>query len=153
METTNTINKAHSAERTQGKIGYNLAILGTAIILVWLGIFKYTPTEAAVIEGLVKNHPLMAWTYNILSLQMVSNLIGTVEIIVGLGFIAGLFNKKIGFYAGIAGLVIFATTLSFLFTTPGVFKVTDGVLVTEFFLLKDIMYLAASIMLIEHSKH
>lgn len=147
MEATTHMDKTYT-----GRIGYTLAILGTALILLWLGVFKFTPTEAAVIEGLVKNHPLMGWMYDVMSLQMVSNLIGSAEIIVGIGFLVALFNPRVGFYAGLAGVAIFVTTLSFLFTTPGLFKVTDGIPVTEFFMVKDIMYLAASIMLIERSK-
>lgn len=153
MEKVNQSGNTQASSINQtGKIGYTISILGTALILIWLGVFKYTPTEAAVIEGLVQNHPLMSWLYDIFSLQTVSNLIGTAEIIVGVGFIAGLFNKKIGLISGVAGLIIFITTLSFLFTTPGLLKVTDGVFVAEFFMVKDLMYVAASIMLIERSR-
>ncbi|MDA4697911.1 YkgB family protein, partial [Enterobacter hormaechei] len=54
-------------------IGYYISLYGVAIVLLWIGIFKFTPTEAAAIKPLVENHPLMGWLYNILSIQGVSN--------------------------------------------------------------------------------
>ena len=55
-------------------------------------------------------------------------------------------------YAGLASAIIFVTTLSFLVTTPGVFKMVEGFPVTDFFILKDIPYLAISIMVYAKSK-
>ncbi|ELB2865202.1 DUF417 family protein, partial [Vibrio alginolyticus] len=43
-------------------------------------------------------------------------------------------------------------TLSFLITTPNTWKVSDGVLVTNFFLVKDILFLAIAISVIERNK-
>lgn len=40
--------------------GYLIGVLGVSLILIWLGIYKFTPTEAKLIEPLVLNHPLMA---------------------------------------------------------------------------------------------
>jgi uncharacterized membrane protein YkgB len=128
------------------QIGYKLGVLGTVIILIWIGLFKFTATEAGAIKSLVENHFAMSWMYKVMSLQMVSNIIGFFEIIIGIGLFASLFYNKIGFYAGLGSAVIFATTLSFLFTTPGVFKSVEGFPVTDFFILKDIPYLAISLM-------
>ncbi|WP_285059880.1 DUF417 family protein [Pedobacter ginsengisoli] len=36
------------------------------------------------------------------------------------------------------------TTLSFLATTPGIWKVTDGMPVSDFFVVKDLAFLAIS---------
>ncbi|PAM92246.1 hypothetical protein B4N84_25925 [Flavobacterium sp. IR1] len=128
------------------QIAYKLGVLGTVIILIWVGLFKFTATEAGAIKDLVENHFAMSWMYKVMSLQMVSNVIGFSEIIIGIGLFASLFYNKIGLYAGLGSAVIFATTLSFLFTTPGVFKSVEGFPVTDFFILKDIPYLAISLM-------
>ncbi len=69
--------------------GYKLGVFGVVLVLLWIGIFKFTPTEAAAIEPLIKNHPLMGWAYNFLSVQMVSNLVGFSEIVVAGGLIYG----------------------------------------------------------------
>ncbi len=53
--------------------GYLIGVLGVSLILIWLGIYKFTPTEAKLIEPLVLNHPLMGWAYQFLSIQAVSN--------------------------------------------------------------------------------
>ncbi|HBO39290.1 MAG TPA: hypothetical protein DD638_11580 [Pasteurellaceae bacterium] len=135
------------------KIGYMLGVIGVSLILLWLGIYKYTPTEAALIKPLVENHPLMAWMYQVISEQAVSNIIGTVEIIVGIGLLVGFKSPKVAFYSGIASLIIFIATLSFLITTPNAWQVKDGILVPNFFLLKDILFLAVAISVIEKNKH
>lgn len=128
------------------QIAYRLGVLGTVIILIWVGLFKFTATEAGAIKDLVENHFSMSWMYKVMSLQMVSNVIGSSEIIIGIGLFASLFYNKIGLYAGLGSAVIFATTLSFLITTPGVFKSVEGFPITDFFILKDIPYLAISLM-------
>lgn len=82
----------------------------------------------------------MGWIYQFLSIQAVSNLIGATEIIVGIGLLIGLRSSKVAYYSGIASMVIFISTLSFLITTPDTWKVSDGILVPNFFLLKDILF-------------
>ena len=62
------------------KIGYNITQFGTATILLWIGIFKFTPTEAASIKPLIEYHPLTFWVYDVFSKQTVSNFIGIIEI-------------------------------------------------------------------------
>ncbi len=132
-------------------IGYCISVLGVAIVLLWIGIFKFTPTEAKGIESLVKNSFLMSWLYNVTSVQGVSNLIGSVEIIAAICLLLSFFWKKAGLLGGLLSVIIFLVTLSFLFTTPGVFKTVDGMPVTEFFILKDIMALGISLIVIGKS--
>jgi len=67
-----------------GKAGYYLSLFGAAIILLWIGIFKFTPTEANAIKPLVENHFLTFFVYDIVSIQAVSNAIGVIEIIIAL---------------------------------------------------------------------
>ena len=133
-------------------IGYTLGVLGTALILAWIGIYKFTLTEAKLIQPLVENHFAMGWLYNLFSIQMVSNLIGATEIIVAISLIVGIKYRKVAYFSGIAATIIFITTLSFLITTPNTWKVSDGILVTNFFLLKDILFLAISISVIERNR-
>lgn len=128
------------------KLGYTIGVIGVAITLLWIGLFKFTLFEAKAIEPLVVNHFGMNWLYSILSVQGVSNLIGISEIIIAIGLIVSFWNVKIGKIAGIASTIIFITTLSFLATTPGIWKMVDGFPVTEFFLVKDIPFLAISLL-------
>jgi uncharacterized membrane protein YkgB len=134
------------------QIAYKIGVSGTIIILIWVGLFKFTAVEAEAIKGLVENHFAMGWMYKIMSVQTVSNIIGIFEVVTAIGLIFSFFNKKIGMYAGLASAIIFVTTLSFLVTTPGVFKMVEGFPVTDFFILKDIPYLAISVMVYAKSK-
>lgn len=135
----------------QGSIGYYVGVFGVALLLLWLGVYKFTPTEAGLIQPLVENHFAMGWLYDVMSVQAVSNLVGLSEVLVAIGILIGLKYRKVAFYSGLAASVIFLTTLSFLFTTPDVWKVTDGVLIANFFLVKDILFLAISISMIERN--
>ncbi|WP_440887089.1 DUF417 family protein [Vibrio sp. WZ-1] len=137
---------------SERNIGYSLGVLGVALVLTWIGIYKFTPTEAELIKPLVENHPAMGWLYSVISVQAVSNLIGAVEIVVAIGLVVGLKNRKVGFFSGIFATVIFLSTLSFLITTPNTWKVSDGILITNFFLVKDILFLATSISVIEKNR-
>ena len=132
-------------------IGYTVAVLGVAIVLIWIGIFKFTATEAKAIEPLVRNHPLMSWMYKITSMQGVSNIIGSIEIVAAALLLLHFFWKKAGLIGGILSAFIFLFTLSFLLTTPGVSKTVDTMPVTDFFILKDIMALGISFMVIGKS--
>lgn len=134
------------------QIAYRIGVFGTVIILLWVGLFKFTAVEAGAIKGLVENHFAMGWMYKVMSVQQVSNIIGVFEVVTGIGLALSFFNKKIAMYSALASMVIFITTLSFLFTTPGVFKMVEGFPVTDFFILKDIPYLAISLLVYVKSK-
>lgn len=124
-----------------GKIGYYVAYFSVVLILFWVGVFKFTPTEAEAIRPLVENHPLMWWLYSIFSVQTVSNLFGTVELITALLLLLGLKWCGLRRIGGLFVVVTFLITLSFLFTTPGMWRVVDGVPTTEFGILKDLAFL------------
>lgn len=129
-------------------LGFNLSFFGTLLILLWLGSFKFTPTEAEGIKVLIINHPLTFWVYDYFSVQEVSNFVGVSELVIALLLIVGLKYKKVFQLAGIGLTGMMLMTLSYLFTTPGIFQVKDGILVTEFFMLKDIMYLGFALTLL-----
>lgn len=132
--------------------GYYISLFGAALILLWIGIFKFTPTEAAAIKPLVENHFLTFFVYKIMSVQTVSNLIGAIEIIIALLLIFSAKFAVLKKYAGIGMIVTFLVTLSYLFTTPGIWKVVDGVPVTDFFILKDLMLLGFGLMIVQNKK-
>lgn len=133
------------------KTGYFIAVYGLAIVLIWIGIFKFTPTEASGIKGLVENSPLMAWMYRVFSLQTVSNIIGAFEVLTGLLLVASPRWPKAGMVGGAMAAATFLVTLSFLLTTPGVNATIDGVWIPDQFILKDIMALGISLMVMGRS--
>ncbi|KMQ60056.1 membrane protein [Chryseobacterium angstadtii] len=138
---------------TESKIyqsGYYISLFGAALILLWIGIFKFTPTEAAAIKPLVENHFLTFFVYKIVSTQVVSNAIGVIEIIIALLLIFSVKFASLRKYAGIGMVITFVVTLSYLFTTPGIWNIVDGVPVTDFFILKDLMLLGFGLMIVSN---
>ncbi|KFF74235.1 membrane protein [Chryseobacterium sp. P1-3] len=140
---------SESANHSTYKSGYYVSLFGAALILLWIGIFKFTPTEAAAIKPLVENHFLTFFVYKIMSVQTVSNLIGTIEIIIALLLVFSAKFAVLKRYAGIGMIVTFLVTLSYLFTTPGIWKIVDGIPVTDFFILKDLMFLGFGLMVFQ----
>jgi reactive chlorine resistance protein C len=92
---------------------------GLVLILVWIGGMKFTAFEAAGIQPLVDSSPLLSWMYAVLSVQAVSNLFGIVEIGVA-GMIAlRPWAPKVSALGSALAVIMFLTTLSFLFSLPG----------------------------------
>lgn len=129
------------------KVGYFTTIFGVALILLWIGIFKFTLTEAKAIEPLVQSHFLMSWLYGVFSIQWVSNIIGVIEIITALCLILVPFCQKIKKVTSFLVFLTFVTTLSFLITTTKISWI-EGVPVTDFFILKDIIPLGFSLIIL-----
>lgn len=133
--------------------GLYISLIGTVSILLWLGIFKFTPTEAAAIKPLVSNHPLTSWMYGKMNDQTISNLIGIFEIVVAILILVGLKYKIIAKIAAISVIIIFLMTISYLFTTPNTWRNVDNILITDFFIFKDIMYLGFGVSFFQYANN
>ena len=68
--------------------GLGVLRYGVAFLLVVIGASKFTPWEAAAIEPLVRNSPLLSWLPSALGLRGASDVIGTIEIAIGLAIAA-----------------------------------------------------------------
>lgn len=123
-------------------------IITLAIVFIWFGAIKFTVGGSGGIEGLVNNSPILSWVYSIFEVGTFGALLGSLEIIIGLLLLAGLFNLKLRAIAGLGAMITFLVTLSFMLTTPGViaegasFPILSGM--PGEFLLKDIVLLAVS---------
>ncbi len=121
---------------------------GLVLIITWIGLFKFTPTEAMAVKGLFGHSPLFSWIYNVLSVRTVSNLTGSVEIVIAILIGLRAVSSRLSYVGSVGAILMFATTLSFLFTTPGAFKVVDGLWVpsdTGSFLIKDLILFGAAL--------
>ena len=120
------------------------------VVMLWFGALKFTSYEAQAIEGLVANSPFLGWLYTAFSVTAVSFMIGTVEIAAGLLIAARGFSARLGALGGLLTVGTFLTTVSFLFSTPGVSEMSAGgfpvlsVLPGQF-LLKDLVLLAVAV--------
>ena len=131
-------------------LGSGLTRFGLVAVFVWIGAMKFTGYEAAGIQPLVANSPLMSWLYNIFSVQGFSNALGGLEIAIGLMIAAQWFSPKIAAAGSALAAVLFLGTLSFMLSTPPVWEATLGgfpalSIAPGQFLLKDLPLLGASI--------
>jgi uncharacterized membrane protein YkgB len=135
---------------TIGSIGGGILRYGLVGILLYLGPFKFTQTEAEAIRPLLEQSPLMSWLYLLFSVQGASNLIGITEIAVAVLLAVRPISPKLTAVGSVGAILTFLVTLSFLFSTPGVFQqVPDYPLpvpgMAGGFLLKDLFLLGAAV--------
>ena len=133
--------------------GDNLLILlrlSMFVIFVIFGYEKFTKFASEGLQPIIVNSPLTSWL-NIFGIQGASMIIGVAELTFGTLICVGFWRPaSILAIAGAAGSVItFLTTLSFLFTTPGVIAPYGPPTPTLIggFLVKDVVLLAVSIVL------
>jgi reactive chlorine resistance protein C len=128
-------------------LGVSITRYGLVVVLLLIGLLKFTAAEAAGIQPLVAHSPLMSWMYVVLSVQGVSNLIGMIEIVVAVLLVLRPVSAKASFVGSLGSIVTFLLTTSFLFSTPGAVQLSHGLPVlgdAGQFLIKDVVLLGAS---------
>lgn len=130
-------------------IGRAVLQYGLAIVFLWFGAMKFTAYEAQGIAPFIAHSPFVSWWHTLFGIQGASFLLGFVEI--GAGVLLALrgANPLFSAFGGAIGIVTYLTTLSFFFTTPGVFEPSLGGFPAISaglgqFLLKDVVLLGAS---------
>jgi len=129
--------------------GHMVLRYGLVLVVAWIGAMKFTAYEAAGIQPLVANSPLMGWMYRFLSVQAFSSLLGTVEIAVAVMIAVRPLSARVAAVGSAMAVMMFLTTLSFLFSTPGWEASLGGFpalsVVPGQFLLKDVVLLGAAV--------
>jgi len=125
-------------------IGINVLRYALVLVFVLFGVGKFTAAEAAAIKPLVSNSPFMSWMYAILSDQGVSSVIGVAELAAAALLAIRPLSARAAAIGSAIAIGTFATTLSFLFTTPGALSPMHP---AHGFLLKDIVLLGAAVAL------
>ena len=122
---------------------------GLAIVLVWYGGLKFMNYEAEGIVPLVSESPLMSWVYEIFSVYTFSALLGVFEIAAAVLLAVRPWWPKVSIGGSLLAIALFTSTISFMFTTPGVFEASQGgfpaLSLTGGFLMKDIALLGISV--------
>jgi uncharacterized membrane protein YkgB len=124
------------------EVGTGVLRYGIVFLLVVIGAAKYFAFEAEGIKPLVEHSPFLSWMLGAFGVQGTSNIIGTFEIVTGLAIASRRFWPALSAVGSAAGVVIFLTTLSFLFSTPGALSLKHP---AGGFLMKDIVLLGACI--------
>jgi uncharacterized membrane protein YkgB len=100
-----------------------LAILRWAMVLIFVsfGIQKFTLQSAQGIEPYIVNSPFVSWL-SVFGLRGEAYLLGVVELGTAALLAAGAFSPILSAIGSLMGVLSFAVTWSFFFTTPGVVK-------------------------------
>jgi uncharacterized membrane protein YkgB len=130
--------------------GRLLVRYGLVVVIAWIGALKYSTYEATAIQPLIAHSPLMSWLYHIFSVRALAAVLGTAEIIAALLIALRSFWPRVSAAGSAFGVLLFLSTLSFLFSTPGVTVASAGgfpvlsVLPGQF-LLKDLVLIGAAL--------
>jgi reactive chlorine resistance protein C len=136
-------------------VGTAVVRYGLVVVITWIGLMKFTGSEAMRIQQFISHSPFMSWLNGILSIRAQSDVIGTIEILAAVLIVLNVVSPRLGAVGGALGTLLFVITLSFLFTTPGIADTAAGGFpalsrVGEF-LIKDIVLLGASILALGQS--
>jgi reactive chlorine resistance protein C len=108
------------------RAGGTLARYGLVIVIGWIGLLKFTSYEAQGIQPLVANSPLMSWVYDVFSVTTFSILLGVLEVATAVLLAVKPWWPKLSAVGSVIAIGLFLTTISFLFTTPGVGEASAG---------------------------
>jgi uncharacterized membrane protein YkgB len=146
----NVVNAQSSISSWVELVGRGLARYGLVVVVGWIGLMKFTAYEAEGISLYVTNSPLMSWVYDFMSHRGFSAMLGVVEVTVAILIAARPFSPRASAVGSALAIGMFLTTLSFLFTTPGVWEPSAGGFPALSgkpgqFLIKDLVLLGVSL--------
>ncbi|QPF93460.1 DUF417 family protein [Bradyrhizobium commune] len=98
-----------------------LAILRWVMVVIFVsfGMQKFTPQSAQGIAQFIGNSPFISWL-SIFGLRGEAYVLGVTEFVIAALLVAGSFSPILSALGSFMGVVTFAITWSFFFTTPGV---------------------------------
>ncbi|MHC2257228.1 putative membrane protein YkgB [Bradyrhizobium embrapense] len=131
-----------------------LAILRWVMVVIFVsfGMQKFTLQSAQGIVQFISNSPFVSWL-SVFGLRGEAYVLGVTEFGIAVLLAAGAFSPILSAIGALMGVITFAVTWSFFFTTPGVVKwslSTDPMawnLAGEF-LFKDIVLLCVCMVLL-----
>ena len=130
-----------------------LAILRWVMVIIFVsfGMQKFTLQSAQGIVQYISNSPFISWL-SVFGFRGEAYFLGVAEFGIAALLVAGAFSPILSAVGSLMGVVTFAITWSFFFTTPGVVKwsvSTDPIAwnLTGEFLYKDIVLLCVCLVL------
>lgn len=131
-----------------------LAILRWVMVIIFVsfGMQKFTLQSAQGIAQFISNSPFISWL-SVFGLRGEAYFLGIAEFVIAALLAAGSFSPVLSALGSLMGVVTFAVTWSFFFTTPGVVKwslSSDPIAwnLTGEFLFKDIVLLCVCVVLL-----
>jgi uncharacterized membrane protein YkgB len=140
-------------------LGRLLLRLALGLLFLSVGLQLLTPYEASRVSDLAQGSPLVGWCYRLWGVRGAGAVFGVAEILAGAGILSGFWRAgalpaRLGAFGAVAVCLV---TTSFLFTAPGVvagrtvFHLPLISMSVGQFLAKDVVILAASLMLLGES--
>lgn len=124
---------------------------GLVLVLGWIGAMKFTATEAAGIEPLVRSHLFFYWMPGLIGVQGTSYVIGAIELFTVVALFGFWFSTRAYRTGLFLAAVTFCVTLSFLITFGGSWEDELGgfpaLASAGHFILKDLPLLAVCLAL------
>ena len=133
---------AETAEHAVAIVGQSLARYGLVVVLAWIGVDHYA--RPAVIQPLITHSPLLSWLYGIFNVHTLGYALASTEVLAALLIALRPLWSRVSAVGSAFAVLLFCSTISFLFTTPGV---TAGGPLSRLgeFLIKDIVLLGVSL--------
>ena len=130
------------------RLGVIVSRYGLVVILLLIGVEKFTPAEAEGIRPLIDHSPLMAWMYSVISQQLVSNLIGVIEVLVAMLMALRPLSARMSFFGSVGATANISDYRQFPYhnsrrSTPGHWFPLLGDIGQ--FLIKDLVLLGAAL--------
>lgn len=145
------------AERTSGSRA-SLALLrwSLVVIFLWFGGMKFTAYEAHGIAPLIAHSPIMRWLHTAFGIEGAARMVGVLELATATALTIGAFVRPVSALGAAMSTATYLVTMSFFVTTPGVYADSIGGFPAISgdigqFLLKDLVLLAASLVLLRES--
>jgi reactive chlorine resistance protein C len=140
---------ASTRQNTVDVVGGLLARYGLVVVIAWYGGLKFMEYEAQGIQPLVSASPFMGWLYDICSVSAFSALLGVFELAAAALLAVKPWWPRVSAVGSLLAIMLFVATISFMFTTPGVFDASQGgfpaLSLEGGFLMKDIALLGISV--------
>lgn len=127
-------------EAIAARVGPQFTRYSIVTLLLLFGAMKWTAAEAHGIQPFVSHSPFWGWLYPVLGVQGTSIFFGVFELGSGIAIAARPWFPRLSACGSVFTVIMFLTTISFLFTTPGLLASPDAG-----FLMKDFVLLGGSI--------
>jgi uncharacterized membrane protein YkgB len=119
------------------------------IVIGWIAGMKFTAYEAMGIQRLIAHSPFLSWTFNYWTARQVAAGLGVIEIGIALLIALRHWSKGACAIGSACAVLMFLTTLSCLFSTPGWEPSLGGFPALSGdvgqFLIKDVVLLGAAL--------
>ena len=139
---------AVTAENPVATVGRYLVRYTLVVVIAWIGALKYTSYEATAIQPLIAHSPIFSWLYSILSVRTFAAVLGSLEIVAALLIAVRPLFPRLSVIGSAMGILLFLSTLSFLFSTPGVTAAGGFPVLSVLpgqFLVKDLVLVGAAL--------